>query len=78
MEKAEKVHFLVAIVLFDMEMQSVSILINFKNLRSFRDFGQRSLARNIFTFYKKPLGLITIPTTILALLLHVCKRSGSS
>ena len=67
MEKNEKVHFSVVIVLCDREMQSTSTNYEFYRSRSLSDFGHRSLPETT-----SPVALLT---TILGLLTFVYKRS---
>ena len=63
-------HFPVAIVLDDVEMQSTPVPSIQRTERSFNDFGQTSLALNVFTLSQKLLGLVAMLSTILA----ICKR----
>ena len=72
-EQLEKVHFPVAIVLYG---NGVSFSpFDLKSLRSFSDFGQRSLGWNLFTFSQKLLGPVAMLTTVLAMLPYIYIRS---
>ena len=53
-------------MLYDLEMQ-----FDLKSLRTFTDFGHRSLGWNVFTSYQKLLGLVAMLTTSWVILPYV-------